>query len=124
VITNGAGTIILYTPSGSPGSDSFSYTVSDGVASGTATVNITFTNAVSVSNPEISVVAGVVNGTMYGIPGVQYDVQRSTTANGTYTTLTANLTPANPITAGVDGKISFQDKAPPSVSGFYRTIQH
>ncbi|MEI7534798.1 MAG: hypothetical protein WCK57_10560, partial [Verrucomicrobiae bacterium] len=118
------GSRILYNPSSTPGSDSFSYTVSDGVASGTATVSISFTNAVSVSNPEISVVAGVVNGTMYGIPGVQYDVQRSTTANGTYTTLTANLTPANPITAGADGKVSFQDTAPPPSSGFYRTIQH
>ena len=118
------GSKILYEPSSTPGSDSFSYTVSDGVASGTATVSIAFTNAVSVSKPEISVVAGVINGTMYGIPGVQYDVQRSTTANGTYTTLTADLTPANPITAGSDGKISFQDTAPPSGSGFYRTIQH
>ncbi|MEI7534587.1 MAG: autotransporter-associated beta strand repeat-containing protein, partial [Verrucomicrobiae bacterium] len=125
VITNGAGTIILCEPSSTPGSDHFDYTVSDGVSSATATVNITFTNAVSVSKPEISVgVGGVVNGTMYGIPGVQYDVQRSTTASGTYTTLTANLTPPNPIQAASDGKISFQDTAPPLGSGFYRTIQH
>jgi hypothetical protein len=128
VITNGAGTIILYTPSGSPSSDSFSYTVSDGVASATATVNIAFQLQASGSNPQLSVSGGTVNGTMYGIPGVVYDIQRNTNLNagiGWVTLGSPPLTNTPPnITADAAGRIQFSDTNPPPDSGYYRTIQH
>ena len=128
VITNGAGTLILYTPpSGSPASDSFSYTVSDGTASATATVSITFQLQASGSNPQISVSGGAINGTLYGIPTVQYDIQRKTNLSDTvWQTLSSPpLSNAPPYTADASsGKISFTDTNPPPSSGYYRTIQH
>ena len=130
VITNGAGTIILYTPpSGSPASDTFSYTVSDGVALGTNTVTITFQLQASGSNPQISVSGSpaVINGTLYGIPTVQYDIQRKTNLSDTvWQTLSSPpLSNAPPYTADLSsGKISFTDTNPPPSSGYYRTIQH
>jgi hypothetical protein len=67
---------------------------------------------------------------MFGIPGFQYDVQRATSLNGPWMTLTSapplNATP--PFTAGSDGSFTFTDNysdlggAPGSA--YYRTVAH
>jgi autotransporter-associated beta strand protein len=121
------GSQILYQPSGSPSSDSFNYTVSDGTATATATVNITFQNQASGSNPQLTVSGGAVSGTLYGIPGQQYDIQRKTNLTDTvWETLgSPPLTNVPPyITADSAGRITFSDTNPPPSSGYYRTIQH
>ncbi len=80
------GSRMFYTPSGSPSSDSFSYTVSDGVASATATVTIIF---VSVAGAQIDPAligndgADHARFTFYGIPNTTYHVQRATALSPT-----------------------------------------
>ena len=55
--------VCLYTPTpGYIGPDAFSYTLSDFVATGTGTVNITVTNATPIANPDVLV-------TGQGVPG-------------------------------------------------------
>ena len=119
-----------YPTSGSPMSDSFSYTITDGSVSATATVTLAFTKQSGAASASISVTNGVAAVTLYGIPGLQYDVQRSTDNMNSWTTLTTapplNVTP--PIATGSDGKVTFTDNfsdlgTKPS-SAFYRTIQH
>jgi autotransporter-associated beta strand protein len=129
-VVHDAGNILYtYPTSGSPATDSFTYTISDGAASATATVSLTFQKQSGSASGSITVSGGVASVTLYGIPGVAYDVQRSTDLS-TWATLTAapplNATP--PFTAGSDGKITFTDNfsdlGTPPAAAFYRTIQH
>ena len=81
VIKNGAGNQIKYTypSSGTPTSDSFSYTISDGTVSATATVTIMFA---SVAGPSLAFSTDGFNHPVvafHGIPGYSYHIQRATT---------------------------------------------
>lgn len=112
-----------YPTSGSPTTDSFTYTATDGVNSGTGTVSLTFEKQ-SGQVGTITVSGGVATLTLYGIPGVQYDAQRSTDLV-TWTTLgVPPLSNAPPFTAASDGKVSFTDTNAPAGQAYYRTLQH
>ncbi len=84
---------IKYISSGSPASDSFTYTVSDGMATATAKVTITFAPAVGPSltagtdqatgNPKV---------TFQGLPSTGYHIQRSTPDMSHWTTESPGVT--------------------------------
>jgi autotransporter-associated beta strand protein len=102
------GSRIFYTPSGTPASDSFNYTVSDGTAAATATVTITFG---SVAGAQIATEligndgADHARFTFYGIPNTSYHVQRATVL-----TPTPNWTNADAgVTTGADGSYLWTD---------------
>jgi hypothetical protein len=131
VIHNANNIQYTYPTSGNPTNDSFSYTVTDGTFSTNATVTLTFQRQSGAPSGSITVSGDspAATVTLYGIPGLQYDVQRSTNLS-TWTTLLAapplNVPP--PITAGSDGRInfidSFSDLGGSPSSSYYRTIQH
>ena len=100
-----------------------------GTTTGTVYVNMIGSQPGGASG-SISVSEGVATVKVFGIPGFQYDVQRATSLNGPWTTLTSapplNATP--PFTAGSDGSFTFTDNysdlggAPGSA--YYRTVAH
>jgi fibronectin-binding autotransporter adhesin len=120
-----SGTLLYTGPSsGSSSEDSFTYTITDGNSTATAMVSLVFTNAIGGSSGAIRVSGGVAAVTLYGIPGLQYDVQRSPDLN-TWTTLgSPPLDAAPPFTAAGDGTLTFTDTNAPGISAFYRTLQH
>ena len=122
-IFNANNILYTYPASGSPTSDSFTYTVTDGTVSLTATVSLTFVNQSGTPSGSITVSGAAAGVTLYGIPGLWYDVQRSPDLS-TWTLNPVSISPTPPIPAAGDGKISFTDSAAPSPSGYYRTIQH
>jgi hypothetical protein len=107
VITNAGGTMILYTPSGTPSSDTFSYTVSDGTASATATVTITFASVAGVQIDSARIGndgADHARFTFHGIPSTTYHVQRATVLSP------PNWTNADAgVTTGADGSYLWTD---------------
>jgi hypothetical protein len=119
VSLNGASTAMKYTNSTaitSPGSDSFSYTVSDGTSSRTSTVLINF---VGVAGPQLTPgTDGSGNAVIsfHGLPGYSYHVQRATTLGPP-----ADWTNAAPITLSPtgDGFYIWTNKVSPA-DGFYR----
>jgi len=123
--TTGGGTAsavgdwIYYTPPTGDGNDSFDYTVSDGFG-GSATATITITKVAQGGYAQ-SIVAngGTVTIKFFGIPGLSYYLERSTTVNSGYAEI------AGPLTADVnDGHFTFTDNPGPSGTFFYRSIQH
>jgi hypothetical protein len=125
---------IYYLPqAGNNYGDSFTYTTTDGQcvsASGTITVSVVASQPGAPSG-EISVSGGVATVKMYGIPGYQYDVQRSTDLSNWTTLQAAPPLDTTPITASVvDGSISFTDNfsdllpAGPPNSAYYRIVAH
>ena len=100
------------------GSDSFTYTVSDGHG-GTAvgTVNVTVSEVVNQRYGSISFSSQAVAITFWGVPGVSYTIQRSTDNMVTWSdrglSVVANTT--QPL-----GKITFSETVPGSGSGYYR----
>ena len=119
-IFQGSG-LVFYSPaSGNNNNDSFSYTVSDGnggTASGMVTVNVA---SVAGAAQSITVIGTTATVHCFGIPGYQYDLQRSDSVDGTYSTVTA----AGTQTAAGDGRYSFTDSSAPSGGAYYRSIQH
>jgi hypothetical protein len=121
VLDTGAGSI-TYTPKADyVGSDSFSYTISDGngcTVSPTITVNI-----VSSGGSSPNVVSSCIrpNGHFQawyaGIPGVTYSVQWATSLDGPWTACSGSYT------AGENGLFEFEDTTePPPSSCYYRTV--
>jgi hypothetical protein len=123
VIYNASNVQYTYPSSGSPASDSFSYTVTDGTVSATGTVSLTFVKQAGQSGT-ISVSGGTATVTLYGIPGVQYDAQRSSDLMNWMTLGVPPLNATPPFAAASDGKVSFTDTNAPGTSAYYRTIQH
>ena len=126
-------TYVFYLPaSGNDNNDGFTYTISDGyggTASGTVAVNV-IGNQPGGASGSISVSNGVATVKMFGIPGFQYDVQRSLGLSTWTTLLTAPpLNPVPPFTASTnDGSFTFTDNysdlgSPPS-SAYYRAVLH
>ena len=116
---------VFYTPNGVTGTDTFTYTVSDGhggTGQGTVTINVVtpggILNVVPVSGGTASI-------KLYGIPGVSYDIQRTINLIN-WTT----LTPASGVTPDADGSFGLTDNfsdllpSPAPSSAFYRSIQH
>lgn len=124
VLCNADNLLYTYPAAGSPKLDSFSYTVSDGTSSASATVSLVFTNAVGGASGSVSISGGTAHVTLYGIPGLLYDVQRSPDLS-TWTTLgSPPLDTAPPFTAAGDGTVNCADTNAPGTAAFYRTIQH
>ena len=105
--TNSAGTMMRYTnsPSFSGASDSFSYTVSDGVSSATATVSINMASVAGMQltpgtdgnhHPVIS---------YHGLPGYSYHIQRATTLSP------ANWTNVQAVTCDSNGYATWTDSS-------------
>ena len=119
-ITHNSAYVFYLPASGNNNNDSITYTISDGyggAASGTITVNVVAVGGIAQS---ITVTNGVATIHFFGIPGFQYDLQRATSVNGTYSTVTA----AGTQTAASDGQFSFTDSSAPSGGAYYRSIQH
>jgi len=57
----------------------------------------------------------------YGIPGLQYDVQRTTSLTEPITWTTLTSTPLSP---EADGSFSYTDGEPPEGTAYYRSLQH
>jgi fibronectin-binding autotransporter adhesin len=122
---------IYYLPqAGNNNGDAFTYTTTDGQcvsASGTITVSVA--SQPGAASGQISVFGDHVSVTMYGIPGYQYDVQRSTDNMNSWTTLSSPPLATTSITASTaDGSISFTDdfsdlNSPPN-SAYYRIVAH
>ena len=116
---------LSYTPATDfVGADQFTYTIDDGHG-GTATVTAKVTvkaakpsfNAQLIdptSNPGHVTVRG------YGIPGNQYDVQRSSDSSFS----AGSITTFGPVTAAGNGVVSWTDDSPPEGSAFYRLVVH
>jgi hypothetical protein len=105
------------------GDDSFTYTVSDiygGTALGMAQVTVRPSGPVTSRIVCASATEGDVELRCYGIPGKQYDVQRSP---DTYWTNVTVLTTGSPLRAAANGMILFTNRGAPSPS-FYRLAVH
>ena len=120
-------TYVFYTPNSAGTGDTFTYHVSDGhggTATGTATINVAVQHSGLAS---ITVSGATVTVTLFGIPGTQYDVQRSLDLS-TWTTLSTSVTPTPPITAAGDGEViftdNFSDLSTPPSAAYYRTVPH
>lgn len=111
---------VTYTPaSGFAGTDTFTYTISDGFTGGTATSTANVT--VRLGNATSSFTASSFHGTEadlrgYGIPTHQYDVQVSTDMVN-WSTLTT-------VTAAGNGIILYTNYSSPQPTAFYRFAVH
>jgi len=112
---------ILYTPPAAfSGSDTFSLTITDALGatvSGTVTVTVGRPDPNSggqgLNTPQLTMLPGGHVGIAFqGIPGRQYQIQRSTNLS-TWTTIAT-------VTAAGNGAVEFTDEDPPDPSGFYR----
>ena len=125
-----SGLWVFYLPNSAGTADTFSYTISGqggGTVNGTVTVNLDSPGAGGASG-SISLIGNVATVRMYGLPGVQYEVQRSTDLVGWITLTSTELTPLTPpITASsADGSISFTDtfSGTPPTSAYYRVVAY
>ncbi len=113
-----SGDYVYYLPGSTVDGATFTYTVSDGqenTATKTVTIHVVTPGGLAKS---IEVTGGTVTITFFGIPGFTYALQRSTTVDGTYTTVEA----AGTNTAAANGKFTFTDTVS-NGSYFYRSIQ-
>jgi Cadherin-like domain len=115
-----SGGVITYTPaSGFSGTDSFTYSVDDGIWGGTATETVIITvNATAVSPPpgQMTLVlsGGVATGTFTGTPGETYILERSTTLE------VGSWSPVDTEIAPLSGTVVVEDPSPPVGKAFYR----
>jgi hypothetical protein len=114
-------TYIYYVPpAGDITTDSFDYTVVN--SSGcTTTAALGLTVA---APPGVQIIDLVVSGNsasikFFGVPGVEYDIQRATNVNGPWTVINGA-----PLTPGTDGSVTYTDNSAPNGQAYYRTIQH
>ncbi len=115
-------TYIFYAPANN-NNDSFTYTVTN-TANAAATGTITVTVATSPGGlaTALTVSGGTVTVKFFGIPGMQYDVERTTSLEepATWTLLTSG----SPFTAGTDGSFTCTDNSAPNGTAYYRSRQH
>jgi hypothetical protein len=124
VLDTGAGTI-TYTPKADyTGSDSFSYTITDGngcSVSPTITLNIVPSSGLSpnvVGNPAFDSDTGTFSVTFAGIPDVEYTVEWSPMPSPSY-----SWTKLESVTAGSDGLFTVTDgPGAPNDGRVYRTV--
>ena len=113
------GTYIFYLPANN-NNDSFTYTVSNGSGSATGTITVNVAPSGGIANT-VTVSGGTATIKFFGIPGYQYDVQRtiSLTEPVTWTTLTAT-----PLAPGTDGSFTYTDSSAPNGTAYYRSLQY
>ncbi len=114
------GTRLYYTPA-NDNNDSFTYTVTNGVETATGTITVTVVTSPGGLPKTIVVSGGTATIQFYGIPGYQYDVQRTTSLTEPVTWTTLNGTA---LTAGATGAFSFTDTNAPNGTAYYRSAQH
>jgi len=115
-----SGGYFLYKPaSGSDGTDTFTYTASNGLTSDVGTVTV-MTAVAGGAAKTITISGGAATIKFFGIPGLQYDVQRTTSLSQpvTWTTLTVEA-----LSPGADGSFSYVDSSLPDGIAYYRSIQ-
>jgi len=115
-----SGGYLLYKPAaGNNGTDTFTYTASNGLTTDVGTVTVV-TAVAGGSAKTITISGGAATIKFFGIPGLQYDVQRTTSLNQpvTWTTLTVGA-----LTPGADGSFSYVDSSLPDGIAYYRSIQ-
>ena len=112
---------LFYRPvAGNNNDDTFTYTVSNGIHAATGTITVAVAPLGGIARA-VSVSGGTATVRFFGLPGLAYDVQRTTSLSGPveWTTLTAT-----PLTPGADGAFDFTDPAAPGASAYYRSLQH
>jgi hypothetical protein len=113
-----AGAVIQYTPAvGFSGVDRFRVTFTSSTGSIVGLVEMTTATPSHLANPaRLTPLSGGRMGIQFnGIPGVAYQLQRSTDL--------ASWTTIATITAGSRGEIDFTDENPPAPNGFYRLFK-
>jgi len=111
--------MITYTPpTGFTGSDSFTYTVNDGIWGGTTTETVIVTvNAAATTPPgqlALVISGGTATGTFTGTPGKTYILQRSTDLSSPWTNVDTEVAPES-------GIVTVLDPGPvPAPKAFYR----
>jgi hypothetical protein len=115
-------TYIFYLPANDNTPDTFTYTVGNGSGTATGTITVNVASAPGGLAKTITVSEGTATIKFFGIPGFQYDVQRTTslTEPVTWTTLTTG----SPLSPDTDGSFSFTDNIAPSGTAYYRSLQH
>jgi autotransporter-associated beta strand protein len=118
-----SGGTVTYTPTTSyTGGDSFTYRLTDpsGAQSSVATVDVTVKDPSGNGASMLSVAydAGTATIKFAGIPGAAYDLEETTTLDGTWTTVGNSITVP---TTGTPGVAEFIRTDAPS-SAFYRTV--
>jgi hypothetical protein len=111
-----SGAFVFYEATNTSGNgDTFTYAISNGFGlTATATITITTTTAGG-SAQTITVSGGTATINFAGIPGFQYEVQRSPDLSN-WTTLETTTAPA-------DGVFSYTDNSAPNGSAYYRLLQ-
>jgi len=113
------GTYIYFLPANND-SDTFTYTVSNGIGTADGTLTIgTATDGGTVQPVTVTGSSAVLR--CFGIPGVYYDVQRTTSLSApvSWTTLTVSA-----LTPGTDGSFTHTDSSAPDGLAYYRIVQH
>jgi hypothetical protein len=73
----------------------------------------------------IAVSEGTATIRFYGIPGLQYDVQRATSLGPSPAADWSTMTTGNPLTASPnDGAFTYTDNSAPNGAAYYRSLQH
>jgi hypothetical protein len=111
------GTLLYTPPTGFSGTDTFPVTITDAHGAtviGSVTVGPgPNAGGQGVNVPQLTILpGGHVVITFQGIPGRQYQIQRSTNLS-TWTTIAT-------VTAEANGAVTFTDEDPPESNGFYR----
>jgi hypothetical protein len=114
-VVNNSTTILYTSPNNTITSDTFTYTLSDGTASATATVTVNF---VSPTGPTLSI---TLNGSsnpvikFYGILGQSYHIQRAPTPTGVWADVQAVTIPSTG-----DGSFTWTDTGVTGSANYYR----
>ena len=123
-VSNDSTYIYYLPPSGAVTSDHIPYTVSGANGCSTsANLDLVIVAAGGFAQT-ITVSGGAATINFYGIPGVQYDVQRATSL-GPSPPADWSIINGSPLTASEnDGSFAYTDSSAPNGTAYYRSIQH
>ena len=124
-VTKDSAYIFYLPPSGSVASDHIPYTVcgANGCAT-TANIDLTIVAPGGIAQT-ITVCGGTAISHFYGIPGLQYDVQRATSLGPRPPADWTTITPGSPLTASAnDGSFTYTDSNAPTGTAYYRSLNH
>jgi hypothetical protein len=102
-------------------SDSFPYIVSNGTETATNTITVSVVPISGSFAKSLIVTNGTVTVKFFGIPGLLYDVQRTTSMAEPVVWVTLTQSPLAP---GADGSFSYTDTSAPLGAAFYWCVRH